>query len=451
LEDVTPEGVQGLVAAGAQEAYDLDFKRELYGRGDSDKRALAGDVAALANTAGGVIAIGIAEDEQGKATSAPGVEITDAEVGRMLQVVAGLVSPMPTFDVITVLEREPADGGSGLERDDVVELPANPRGFFLIAVPRSPSAPHAVLINEALRYPKRNGSTTRYLSEPEVAAAYRDRLAGATSQRDRLDTVERDAISRLNRDEHPWLVVTLVPDLPGDLVLTTSVFREFEQTILGRVVSIVRLDVQFHRASVGHRRLLADGGVDRSGKRVKWASLEAHTDGAGAYALPLWDLVRDHRREGESISTLINDESIAVALISGLVWLAHHAQERTAAGGNAALRASILGTAGAQSMEIGQARGRGFGESKSRSEVTEPIVSAETTASLQDLAAASSEMVASAASLLDELGQPFGIAEMGQLSRAGEVRVRHWNHEWQPLVVAWAEANGIAVTQEKLP
>lgn len=35
------------------EAYDLDFKATLYGKSDKERRDLAGDVAALANTAGG--------------------------------------------------------------------------------------------------------------------------------------------------------------------------------------------------------------------------------------------------------------------------------------------------------------------------------------------------------------------------------------------------------------
>jgi hypothetical protein len=42
----------------------LDFKAALYGRGDSERRALAGDAAALADTAGGVIVLGVAEDDQ---------------------------------------------------------------------------------------------------------------------------------------------------------------------------------------------------------------------------------------------------------------------------------------------------------------------------------------------------------------------------------------------------
>jgi hypothetical protein len=96
LDTLTAADIRGPVSAGAQEAFDLDFKKEHYGGTESAKRKLAADVAAMANTAGGVILIGIDEDQQARATDAPGVEVSDAERGRIRQVVAGLVSPMPT-------------------------------------------------------------------------------------------------------------------------------------------------------------------------------------------------------------------------------------------------------------------------------------------------------------------------------------------------------------------
>jgi hypothetical protein len=182
LEDVTPENVQGLVDAGAQEAFDLDFKRDLYGRSDSDKRAFAGDVAALANSAGGVI-----------------VNASPRMTKRKRRALQASRSPMPRSAGCCKLSRgsclqcPPSTCSPFSKVSHHLHTTAGPRrlpnhiGFFLIAVPRSPSAPHAVLINEALRYPKRNGSTTRYLSEPEVAASYRDRLTGAAAQVDLLD------------------------------------------------------------------------------------------------------------------------------------------------------------------------------------------------------------------------------------------------------------------------
>jgi hypothetical protein len=75
-----------------------------------------------------------------------------------------------------------------------LEDPARPgHGFVLIAVLRSPLAPHAVIVNDGLRYPRRNGATTRYLSEPEVAAAYRDRFTAINRQADRVLEVEKHA------------------------------------------------------------------------------------------------------------------------------------------------------------------------------------------------------------------------------------------------------------------
>jgi len=138
------------VSNGVTEEFDLDFKRELYGNTDKAKRDLAGDVAALANTAGGVIVIGVAEDDQARAVDADGVVLTDTEKGRMLQIVASGVSPLPAIDIIAVPETFDSSNGTS-DRDDE---PA--RGFYLVVVPKSASMPHAVIINDAFRFPMRN-------------------------------------------------------------------------------------------------------------------------------------------------------------------------------------------------------------------------------------------------------------------------------------------------------
>ncbi|WP_146173749.1 hypothetical protein [Saccharothrix carnea] len=60
-----------------------------------------------------------------------------------------------------------------------VQNPDRPgTGFILIAVPRSPLGPHAVVVNDSLRYPRRHGRMTTYLSESDVAQAHRDRFTG---------------------------------------------------------------------------------------------------------------------------------------------------------------------------------------------------------------------------------------------------------------------------------
>ncbi len=73
LDALTYEHLEALVTNRVAEAFDLDFKATLYGNSDSDRRNLATDVAALANTAGGLLVLGIAEDRQARAVAAPGV------------------------------------------------------------------------------------------------------------------------------------------------------------------------------------------------------------------------------------------------------------------------------------------------------------------------------------------------------------------------------------------
>jgi hypothetical protein len=451
FDQLTASHVRGLVDAGAQEAFDLDFKLTAYGRGDSDRRALAGDVAAMANTAGGIIVIGIDEDEQARATAAPGVEVTETEIRRVLQAVGALVSPLPVFDVVTVLDEPLAPAEPAADSAEATGERAPMQGFILIAIPRSSNAPHAVLVNEALRYPKRNGATTRYLSEPEVAAAYRERLGGATRQIERVAQVEGEALARLDREEEPWLLVTLVPDLPGDMTITTAILEDFQRAVIGTQTAIVSVGVSFRRANVGRRRLLADGTMDNS-PLAKFASLELHTDGAGAFGMQLYDVAATSRRnveEAGQVHQIVDDESIVVGALSGILRLAQHARDRAGAGGNVILRAMLVGATTAQSVEIGHAR-RGFGDSRSRFAIAGDLVTAEAVVPLDDVSAPGRALISTAAILVDEVGQAFGIPEMGQLSRDGKVRRRYWGHEWQRQLVAWAEQHGIEVTDDAL-
>lgn len=76
VDDLTSEHIRGLVSSAIQEDFDLDFKEALYGRGASDRRALAGDVEAMVNTSGGLIVIGIQEDGQARTSAAQTVEVT---------------------------------------------------------------------------------------------------------------------------------------------------------------------------------------------------------------------------------------------------------------------------------------------------------------------------------------------------------------------------------------
>src|SRR5687767_1485453 len=112
LDAVSHAQIAALKTNAVSESYDLEFKGELYGGNDKAKRDLAGDVAALANTAGGVLLLGVAEDDQARATELPGVALSDAEVLRIRNIVADQVHPLPTFDVKQI--EDPDKPGHGI-------------------------------------------------------------------------------------------------------------------------------------------------------------------------------------------------------------------------------------------------------------------------------------------------------------------------------------------------
>jgi hypothetical protein len=140
------------------EATDLDYKREHYKNNDP-KRALCGDIAAMANAAGGVILLGIAEDTRTSAAEdLVNVALGDDQTRRIRSIAASAIAPLPSFEVFPIAD--PADPGNGI---------------IVIAVPQSPMRPHAVLVNDGFRFPIRNGTGTVYLTEAQVADAYRRR------------------------------------------------------------------------------------------------------------------------------------------------------------------------------------------------------------------------------------------------------------------------------------
>jgi hypothetical protein len=59
LSDVCPEDIQSLADQQLREVAELDFKSELYGNGESDRRELAADIASMRNDRGGVIVLGV--------------------------------------------------------------------------------------------------------------------------------------------------------------------------------------------------------------------------------------------------------------------------------------------------------------------------------------------------------------------------------------------------------
>lgn len=214
-------------------------------------------------------------DRDGRADSLNPVALSDGEHRRMRQILASKIRPF--LPGVTI---NPVDAGGS----------AGAAGFYVIIVPRSADAPHAVAHGDTLRYYVRDDTTTRTLSAGEVAARYRDRFAARIELRARLDTVHDQEASRLQRWPGAWLSVAAVPTLSGN--------RTAGSAALGRTHGFMTTWARYacpRSALHAAGRLQVIAGIGRAimsaGAAYRGSSgdvhLELHYNGAGFAAVVL--------------------------------------------------------------------------------------------------------------------------------------------------------------------
>jgi hypothetical protein len=319
-DTLTYTQVKGLIPS-TTEGPDLDFKRDTYGNSDSSKKELCSDVAALANAGGGILILGMDEDDQGRAAADPGVSTSDDERRRLRQTVVGNVQPTPTFDVIRV--EDPARPGTG---------------FLVIWVARSAGAPHAYIPqNKSLLFPKRIGTEKVWLSEAEIAEAYRARFAGLTDRIEQAARIEADFVTRLNPDEL-FVVVTLVPDMSGSFTIDTAALRDFELSNANKSHGAFGIPMRsFIRSTVRHRRLVGVGSFEPN-KHYSRGACELHENGSGVFATAI-----DARLSGLEATPhrIVDNNFLVLGVATALRYLGRHARDRAAAGGLSTVRATV--------------------------------------------------------------------------------------------------------------
>jgi hypothetical protein len=250
-----------------REDADLDFKEALYA--DNRQADLAADVAAMANSRGGVLLIGIRGDDIAAALSP--VQITDAEERRMRQIIADRVFPRPNYEIAAI----PLSGSPD-------------QGVFIVAIPKSSFAPHAAK-DGGLRYYVRDGARNRPLSESEVADAYKNRFELARAQADRLSEVDAEAIESYPHIQ-TWLRLSLVPTMPGSMPVTSKRVADVERWVQDFRTSQSYGDGPFFAqkalyVSTGVARFTLTNTRGPIGDEPDCAYAELHTNGAGLVAV----------------------------------------------------------------------------------------------------------------------------------------------------------------------
>jgi schlafen family protein len=247
IGEVSYEQLRTLATNQVHEAADLEYKRDHYGSSDKAKQDLCTDVAALANSVGGVIVIGIEEDAQARAAALNPVTVTDVDRTRMTQVIAESVHPPVSLDMVAI---EDADS-PGV-------------GAWILGVPASPARPHAVWINRMLRYPRRRETTIERLSESQVTDGYRQRLARVDAGDRRLVDMEQRLIGMFDPTaELAYVVTSLVPTVAGDFTIDTDSYRAFEREIKTTALGVLSSAASFTYARPGARTTLSRSGGNR--------------------------------------------------------------------------------------------------------------------------------------------------------------------------------------------
>jgi predicted HTH transcriptional regulator len=173
-DDLTEDDLQRAVENHIPESADLDWKKDFYKGTDPGKKELAKDVSAMANTAGGMVVIGVHDGNQDHAHD---LDPVDPEPGRgeewIRSVLANWIQPVVPNVGVRVVESATKAG----------------KIYWVLTVPPSPQAPHAVAApgnDYHFRVHVRHGTTTRTLAESEIAQRYRDRFQAACDDVDRL-------------------------------------------------------------------------------------------------------------------------------------------------------------------------------------------------------------------------------------------------------------------------
>lgn len=421
IAEADEAALQRLIDGSVREDEDLEFKSNLYGGSDQDRRELAKDVAGLANHRGGLLIIGI-DDDQGTAARLTTVALSEDAELRMRQIVADLVSPAPQIDLRPV----PSAGNSEV-------------GYYLLAVPRSLLAPHAVRINDALRYHRRDGTRTRPLYESEVADAYRSRFASATSRRQRLEEAITECRQAHFRQEGTWLVLGVSPQVPGEMGWGAGALhrvREWMQARLDELPRGLALSGSYaHHIQPGYRRFIH---ADRlaGGQSVSlYYNMELHRDGTVVAAVNV-HLEVPQGQAGQLTGTF--DQWLTVEVVALLQLLSGISVELAGCWGDGSVHAELRPADGQQLRLLSQ---YGIGEAYRNHDLMSPVMPVSLrSVELEEVAQEPASRLIAAKGLVEDLVSAFGFAQCDYITDEGALATSRFNRSWREVLSSW-EAN----------
>jgi hypothetical protein len=318
------------------------------------------------------------------------------------------------------------------------------RGYYLLIVTPGSLRPHAVRQDRNLRYPRRDGTTTRWLSEAEVADMYRDRFRLATDQSERVAVVLEEGLGAVDTSQGAFLAAGLVPTSPGFMSIDVARLQAAVQwaSDFGRVHWWRGFFHQTPSARAGARRIRVTT-VFTTDRPTTRPYAELRADGSGFAAVGLFD---PRQRPGEGAGTWVLNEDLLLAVARALHLLGRHASENTGAWGDVLVEAQVVGT----ELQLAYLDQWGMsGEPIEGGRTLEGPLSSRHTVPLDAIAGRDQDLLASARLVATDLFHAFGSPEVRQITADGRLRIRHIHGDHAELR-RFAEDRGVEITEEVL-
>jgi hypothetical protein len=162
LEVILREDLEALVTNGVAESRTLDYKQELPGGRDSDRKEFLADVCALANSGGGDLVYGVVEerDEAGKPTGVPSV----------LEGLAGVENVEALRLTLEQAIRDGIEPRVGVSSQAIAGFSSGPA--LILRVHPSWAAPHMVTFKGSSRFFARGGSGKYQMDVQQIREAF---------------------------------------------------------------------------------------------------------------------------------------------------------------------------------------------------------------------------------------------------------------------------------------
>ena len=241
FDNLSESDLSELIAAQVPEGLRIDYKRDLYGYSDADRREVLKDVSGFANAFGGHLIVGM-EEQNGLASSIPGVASVNPD------------------DVVLRLDQLARSGiEPRIQGLRIRAVPLQDGAYcFVLRIPRSWHPPHRVSAQNSNRFWIRNSGGTHEASVDELRTLF---TTGADTSH-RLQQFRDERVREITNSQSPR---PLVGD--GQLILHVVALSAVTSSWQVDLGSVSELDKKFSPigASGFTPRFNLDGFVNERG------------------------------------------------------------------------------------------------------------------------------------------------------------------------------------------